>query len=87
MKVLSLSLLLVFVGLVAAWSKEGSSLTSPCNCVLILTLFLFCPDYEIFGLRDEVALSEGANVTFYGTSIYRISPICFILQVIDSFHC
>lgn len=44
MKALTLSLLLVFVGLVAAWSKE---------------------DYEIFNLRDEVALSEGANVTFY----------------------
>ncbi|OQD70027.1 hypothetical protein PENDEC_c027G00554 [Penicillium decumbens] len=44
MKALTLSLLLVFVGLVAAWSKE---------------------DYEIFSLRDEVALSEGANVTFY----------------------
>ncbi|KAJ5670264.1 hypothetical protein N7523_007009 [Penicillium sp. IBT 18751x] len=44
MKVLTFSLLLVFVGLVAAWSKE---------------------DYEIFNLRDEVARSEGANVTFY----------------------
>ncbi|KAJ5894387.1 hypothetical protein N7495_006078 [Penicillium taxi] len=37
-------LLLVFVGLVAAWTKE---------------------DFEIFRLRDELALLEGANVTFY----------------------
>ncbi|KAJ5085662.1 hypothetical protein N7532_010433 [Penicillium argentinense] len=37
-------LLFVFVGLVAAWSKE---------------------DYEIFSLRDDVAATEGANVTFY----------------------
>ncbi|KAJ5224126.1 hypothetical protein N7468_008668 [Penicillium chermesinum] len=37
-------LILVFVGLVAAWSKE---------------------DYEIFRLRDELAATEGPNVTFY----------------------
>ncbi|CAI7652493.1 unnamed protein product [Penicillium manginii] len=37
-------LLLVFVGLAAAWSKA---------------------DYEIFSLRDDVATSEGTNVTFY----------------------
>ncbi|KAJ5739750.1 hypothetical protein N7533_012534 [Penicillium manginii] len=37
-------LLLVFVGLAAAWSKD---------------------DYEIFSLRDDVATSEGTNVTFY----------------------
>lgn len=24
-------------------------------------------DYEIFRLRDELAATEGANVTFYGT--------------------
>ncbi|KAJ5585298.1 uncharacterized protein N7459_005098 [Penicillium hispanicum] len=45
MKPVALSLLvLVFVSLVAAWTKE---------------------DYEIFRLRDELAISEGPNVTFY----------------------
>lgn len=42
--ILSLLSFLLFVTLVAAWSKD---------------------DYEIFSLRDDVALSEGANVTFY----------------------
>lgn len=32
------------------------------NCVLIAL-----SDYEIFRLRDELAATEGANVTFYGT--------------------
>ncbi|KAL1965621.1 hypothetical protein VTN77DRAFT_5298 [Rasamsonia byssochlamydoides] len=41
---LQLLLLAVFLGLVAAWTKE---------------------DYEIFRLRDEIAATEGANVTFY----------------------
>ncbi|GAB7349654.1 hypothetical protein MBLNU459_g0330t1 [Dothideomycetes sp. NU459] len=41
---ISVLLLLCFVALVAAWSKE---------------------DHEIFRLRDEVALHEGDNVTFY----------------------
>ncbi|OQE14225.1 hypothetical protein PENSTE_c037G01710 [Penicillium steckii] len=42
--VLSFLSILLFLGLVAAWSKD---------------------DYEIFSLRDDVALSEGANITFY----------------------
>jgi hypothetical protein len=69
MKVLSFSLLLVFVGLVAAWSKEGSLFTLPATVYSTHPFFLFLPDYEIFNLRDEVALSEGANVTFYGMSL------------------
>lgn len=76
MKVLSFSLLLVFVGLVAAWSKEGSLLTLPATVYTThpFFFFFFLPDYEIFNLRDEVALSEGANVTFYGTSSYTLNP-------------
>lgn len=74
MKALTLSLLLVFVGLVAAWSKEGSLLTSLPAAIVYSSFFFFSPDYEIFNLRDEVALSEGANVTFYGTLICRIPP-------------
>ncbi|CAG8131967.1 unnamed protein product [Penicillium nalgiovense] len=40
----------------------------------ILSLFVFFglvaawskEDYEIFGLQNDVATNEGANVTFYG---------------------
>jgi hypothetical protein len=70
MKVLSFSLLLVFVGLVAAWSKEGSLVTLSATVYSTHPVFFFfLPDYEIFNLRDEVAISEGANVTFYGMSL------------------
>lgn len=81
---LSLLLVLVLVGLVAAWSKEGPLLTtqSPldfsCPGEDVYSLQT-CLDYEIFRLRDELASLEGANVTFYGMRTTCMPHMRFVL--------
>ncbi|KAJ5084353.1 hypothetical protein NUU61_008932 [Penicillium alfredii] len=63
MKPFAFSLCFLFVGLVAAWSKE---------------------DYEIFRLRDELAISEGPDVTFY--DFLEIRPNANLEQITKAYR-
>lgn len=62
MKSFAFLTLFVFFGLVAAWSKEGGYIVYPGETPTDTRK----TDYEIFGLQNDVATNEGANVTFYG---------------------
>lgn len=79
--ILRLLAIALFVVLVAAWTKEGSSCLAPVFYYFVTIVLLFsCSlyqlqadrigalDHEIFRIRDEIVASEGANVTFYGTA-------------------
>ncbi len=65
----TVSVLFALTALVAAWSKEGNHLSG----LLLGSLLRAVTDHEIFRVRDEVAASEGQDVTFYGTRFSQVS--------------
>ncbi|KAL5345526.1 hypothetical protein ACLOAV_009276 [Pseudogymnoascus australis] len=62
---LAFSVIACAVTLVAAWSKEGALIPLIPIPNQFATANPLSTDQEIFRLRDEIALSEGPEVTFY----------------------